>query len=54
MHSKDDVWVPYAAGIENTEGLHAKLISFDSMGHFGKLADDSTMVNFPELLKELA
>jgi hypothetical protein len=48
LHSKDDQWVPYEAGLENTEGLHARLLTFENKGHFGKGVDE-----VPELIKEL-
>lgn len=46
LHSRDDQWVPYAHGVENAEGLRAKLLSFEDHGHFGKSTDA-----IPELLE---
>jgi len=46
LHSKDDQWVPYAHGIENSESLHAELLTFEDRGHFGKGVNE-----IPELLK---
>lgn len=48
LHSKDDHWVPYDHGLENSEGLDAKLISFDDRGHFGKEINE-----IPELIDEV-
>lgn len=49
LHSKDDQWVPYEAGLENAQGLHAKFLSFDNKGHFGKGVD-----SIPELIEHVA
>lgn len=46
LHSRDDKWVPYVQGIENAEGLHAKLLTFEDRGHFGKGINE-----IPELLE---
>ena len=35
LHSKDDQWVPYEQGVENSQALVAKLLTFDTKGHFG-------------------
>ena len=48
LHSKDDQWVPYEAGVENANGLHARLLTFENRGHFGKGVN-----KVPELIKEL-
>jgi predicted alpha/beta hydrolase family esterase len=48
LHSKDDQWVPYEAGVENAEGLGARLLTFERKGHFGKGVDE-----IPELLEEI-
>ena len=48
LHSKDDQWVPYLQGIENAEGLHAKLLTFDDRGHFGRGINE-----LPELLEAI-
>lgn len=46
LHSKDDQWVPYQQGIENSEGLHAKMLTFDGLNHFGAGVDE-----IPELIE---
>lgn len=46
LHSKDDLWAPYAHGVENAEGLHAQLLTFNDRGHFGKGINE-----IPELLE---
>ena len=48
FHSKDDQWVPYDNGEENVAGLHAKFVTFDNKGHFGKGVDF-----IPELIEEV-
>lgn len=48
LHSKDDQWVPYEAGVENTKGLGARLLTFEDKGHFGKGVEQ-----IPELVKEI-
>jgi predicted alpha/beta hydrolase family esterase len=47
LHSKDDAWVPYTAGVENAQGLHAQLITFENKGHFGEgVADIPELISF--------
>lgn len=48
MHSKDDPWVPFEQGVENTKGLNAKFLEFDHYKHFG-----TGLNKIPELLKEV-
>lgn len=48
LHSKDDPWVPYSAGVENAKNLHAKFLSFDDRKHFGTGID-----TIPELIEEI-
>ena len=48
FHSRDDKWVPFEAGEENTKGLNAIFHQFDDKGHFGK-----ALGPFPELVKEI-
>jgi predicted alpha/beta hydrolase family esterase len=51
LHSKDDQWVPYAQGAENAQGLSAKLVTFEDMGHFGTGVDD--IKEIVEIIEEL-
>lgn len=53
FHSKNDPWVPYAAGKENAEGLNARFITFEDRGHFGTQSNGAVMTEFPELLEAL-
>lgn len=48
LHSKDDPWVPYSAGLENAKNLHAKFLSFEDRKHFGTGID-----SIPELIEEV-
>ncbi|MDP4000025.1 MAG: alpha/beta hydrolase [bacterium] len=48
LHSKDDEWVPYDAGLENASGLDAKFRSFENKGHFG-----SKVKEVPEIMAEV-
>lgn len=48
MHSKDDPWVSYSAGVENAKGLNAKFLSFENYEHFGKKTKE-----IPELIEEI-
>lgn len=48
LHSKDDQWVPFESGVENSKGLNAKFLEFNNRGHFGKGIKD-----IPELLNEI-
>ena len=48
FHSRDDQWVPFKAGEENSRGLNAKFLKFNNYGHFGKIVD-----KIPELLNEI-
>jgi predicted alpha/beta hydrolase family esterase len=48
LHSKDDEWVPFDAGKENTKGLNAKFLQFEDRGHFGYKVN-----SMPELLDEI-
>lgn len=48
LHSKDDQWVPYEAGVENAEGLNARLLTFEDRKHFGRGVDE-----IPELIEEI-
>lgn len=50
LHSKDDEWVPYSAGVENAKGLGAKFLSFKDRGHFGSKLKKQEI---PELLNEI-
>lgn len=46
LHSRDDKWVPYDAGVANAEGLDAQFLSFEDKGHFGKATPE-----VPEILE---
>ena len=48
LHSRDDVWVPFEDGDENARSLHARFLTFDDRGHFGK-----TLRQVPELITEI-
>lgn len=48
FHSKDDVWVPFEAGEENSIGLGAKFFAFEDKQHFGK-----NILEFPELIAQI-
>ena len=50
LHSKDDEWVPFEAGVENAKGLDAKFLQFDDRGHFGSKLPKPEI---PELLDEI-
>lgn len=50
LHSRDDQWVPFAAGKENAAGLQAKFLIFDDRGHFGSQLPQQKI---PELLDEI-
>ncbi len=49
LHSKDDKWVPFEAGEENTKGLDAKFKVYDNKGHFGI----KECPEIPEVLEEI-
>lgn len=48
IHSQDDEWVPYNAGIENSKGLQAPLVTFTNKGHFGRHTP-----TVPEILEQI-
>lgn len=50
LHSKDDEWVPFSDGEENTKGLSAKFLRFKDKGHFGSKLKKQEI---PELLEEI-
>ncbi len=50
LHSRDDKWVPFAHGEENTKGLDAKFLRFNDRGHFGRTMPKQEI---PELLEEI-
>lgn len=50
LHSKDDIWVPFASGEENAKGLNAKFLIFEDMGHFGS---QLLRQEIPELIDEI-
>ena len=50
LHSRDDNWVPFEAGIENAKGLDATFLKFDNRGHFGSKLPKQEI---PELLDEI-
>ncbi len=50
LHSKDDKWVPFEAGEENTKGLGAKFLKFNNKGHFGNQLEKQEI---QELLEEI-
>lgn len=50
LHSKDDIWVPFASGEKNAKGLNAKFLIFEDRGHFGTQLSKQ---GIPELLDEI-
>ena len=48
IHSRDDEWVSFSAGEENSKGLNAKFKVFEDKGHFGK-----SVKEVPEILEEI-
>lgn len=50
LHSEDDEWVPFLAGVKNAKGLNAKFIKFKNKGHFGRKL---LKQEIPELLDEI-